>query len=218
MRRLNGTKTEPFGDRNGLDCLKAEDIRLQPGDGVDRDLVIRARDGDRDAFARLAAVSISRLNAIARLILTDYGLAEDAVQDALVDAWRNLRGLRDPDRFDPWMNRVLIRACQDARRRESRHRRTESILLRAPEPAQDDVQRPVATMDQIDRGLAALTIDQRSVLVLTYFLDLSQAEAAATLGIPVGTLKSRLARALAALRASIEADERLTIQPAERLL
>ena len=86
---------------------------------VDRQLVIRAREGDHDAFARLAAASIGRLNGIARLILHDYGLAEDAVQESLVEAWRSLRGLRDPDRFDPWLNRILVRACQDARRRES---------------------------------------------------------------------------------------------------
>ena len=183
---------------------------------MDRDLVIRARGGDHDAFARLAAGSIGRLNAIARLILSDYGLAEDAVQEALVSAWRDLRGLRDPERFDAWLNRVLIRACQDARRRESRRRRTESILLTAPEPAEDDIQRPLATMDQLERGLRRLSVDQRAVVVLTYFLDLPQAEAAASLGIPIGTMKSRLARSLAALRASIEADERLAIQPAER--
>ena len=83
---------------------------------MDRDLVIRAREGDHDAFAQLAARSIGRLNALARLILTDYSRAEDAVQDALVDAWRDFRGLRDPDRFDAWLNRILIRACQNARR------------------------------------------------------------------------------------------------------
>jgi RNA polymerase sigma-70 factor (ECF subfamily) len=183
---------------------------------VDRDLVVRARNGDHDAFARLVVASIGRLNAIARLIVSDYAIAEDAVQDALVDAWRNLRGLRDPDRFDPWLNRVLVRSCQNARRRETRRRGVELILPALSEPAQEDVQGSLARTDQLEHALSRLTVDQRAVLVLAYFLDLPLAEAAATLGIPTGTMKSRLARALAALRASIDADERLTIQPAER--
>ena len=183
---------------------------------MDRELVVRARSGDHDAFARLVGASIGRLNAIARLMLSDYGLAEDAVQDALVDAWRNLRGLRDPDRFHPWLNRVLVRSCQNVRRRDTRRRHVDLILLGSPEPAQDDVQSSLARADQLERALARLTVEQRAVLVVSYFLDLPLAEAAATLGIPTGTMKSRLARALAALRAAIDADERLTIQPAER--
>ena len=95
---------------------------------MDRELVVLAREGDHDAFARLVASSIGRLNAIARLILRDYGLAEDAVQDAFVDAWRSLPGLRDPDRFDAWLTRLLVRSCQDVRRR-ARRRVVELPLL-----------------------------------------------------------------------------------------
>ena len=120
---------------------------------VDRQLVILAREGDHDAFARLAAASIGRLNGIARLILHDYGLAEDAVQESLVEAWRNLRGLRDPDRFDPWLNRILVRACQDARRRESRRGRGELPWLGYDEPVSDDTQASIAASDQLERGL-----------------------------------------------------------------
>ena len=183
---------------------------------MDRDLVIRARQGDHDAFAYLAAGSIGRLNALARLILNDYARAEDAVQDAFVDAWRDLRALRDPDRFDAWLNRLLIRACQNARRRD-RRRRTIEIPLATEGPASSDVQTYVANADLLERGLRRLTLEQRSVLVLTFYLDLSQADAAATLGIPLGTLKSRLSRAIDALRAELAADERLPAQHAEQL-
>ena len=80
---------------------------------MDRDIVVRARAGDRDAFSMLATASIGRLNAVARLIVRDDGRAEDAVQDALVDAWLDLPALRDPDRFDAWLNRLLINACHN---------------------------------------------------------------------------------------------------------
>jgi len=183
---------------------------------MDRELVTQARDGDHDAFARLAAGSIGRLNAIARLILNDHARAEDAVQDALVDAWRNLRGLRDPDRFDAWLTRILVRSCQDMRRLDRRRRLVEVPLVDIG-PGIGDLQTSVADADQLERGLRRLTIDQRTVLVPSYYLDLTLADAAATLGIPLGTMKSRLSRATDALRASVDATERLSGYPAERL-
>jgi RNA polymerase sigma factor (sigma-70 family) len=183
---------------------------------MDRDLVFQARAGDRDAFSRLAASSLTRLNAVARLIVRDDGRAEDAVQDALLDAWRDLRGLRDVDRFDAWLYRLLIRACQDTTRKERRRRTIELPLLAIDGPPIPDTQHVTALADEIERGLRRLTVEQRSVLVLIYYLDLPLGEAAATLGIPLGTMKSRLNRALGALRASLEADQRVTAQPAER--
>jgi RNA polymerase sigma-70 factor (ECF subfamily) len=183
--------------------------------GMDRELVILARGGDHDAFARLVAGSIGRLNAIARLILRDYALAEDAVQDAFVDAWRSLPGLRDPDKFQAWLTRLLVRSCQDTRRR-ARRRVVELPLLSSDHPDVADLQSTFAVTDQIERGLQGLTVDQRTVLVLTYFLDLPVAEAASVLGIPTGTMKSRIHRALAALRASIDAADRPIVRPAER--
>ena len=183
---------------------------------MDRELVIRAQGGDHDAFARLAAGSIGRLNAIARLILADYARAEDAVQDAFVDAWRDLRGLRDPDRFDAWLNRLLIRSCQNARQRD-RRRGAFELHVEIDSPAFDDVQTAVANHDLLERGLRQLTIDQRAVLVLAFYLDLPLADAAATLGIPIGTMKSRLSRAIVALRATLAADERQPAQRVERL-
>jgi RNA polymerase sigma factor (sigma-70 family) len=183
---------------------------------MDRELVIRARDGDHDAFARLAAGSIGRLNAIARLILSDHARAEDAVQDALVDAWRNLRGLRDPDRFDAWLTRILVRSCQDARRLERRRRLVELPFF-GDGPASDDAQKSTADTDLLERGLRLLSIDQRTVLVLSFYLDLTLADSAAILGIPLGTMKSRQSRAIDALRATIAATDRTPGYPAERL-
>lgn len=183
---------------------------------MDRDLVIRAREGDHEAFAQLVARSIGRLNALARLILNDYARAEDAVQEAYVDAWRDLRGLRDPDRFDAWLSRILIRSCQNARRGDRRHRTIE-LPLAIDGPTLSDAQVQVANADLLERGLRRLPFEQRSVLVLTYYLDLPQAEAAAAIGIPLGTLKSRLSRAIEALRAELAADERRAGQHVEQL-
>jgi RNA polymerase sigma factor (sigma-70 family) len=182
---------------------------------MDREFVILARGGDHDAFARLVSGSIGRLNAIARLILRDYTLAEDAVQDAFVDAWRSLPGLRDPDKFDAWLTRLLVRSCQDARRR-ARRRVVEMPFLTGHDPDVADHQVAFAVTDQIERGLQGLTLDQRTVLVLSFYLDLPVAEAASVLGIPTGTMKSRLHRALLALRASVDADERRIARTAER--
>jgi len=182
---------------------------------MDRELVVLAREGDHDAFARLVAGSTGRLNAIARLILRDYALAEDAVQDAFVDAWRSLPGLREPDRFDAWLTRLLVRSCQDVRRR-ARRRVVELPLLSDDGPQVTDHQAAFAVTDQIERGLHGLTADQRTVLVLSFYLDLPVAEAASILGIPAGTMKSRLHRAISALRATVEADDRPIARTAER--
>ncbi len=175
---------------------------------MDRDLVVRAQEGDRDAFATLVASSLGRLNAVARLILRDGTSADDAVQDALVDAWRGIRGLRDPDRFEAWLRRLLVRACQDRARRDRRRTVVEIRLLPGDGPVQPDTAHGLAINDQLTRGLGRLTPEQRGALVLVYYLDLPLSEAAQTLGIPIGTLKSRLNRSLTTLRGVLEADER----------
>jgi len=182
------------------------------GAGVDPRLVVRAQAGDREAFASLAAGSIGRLNGVARLILRDRDLADDAVQDALVAAWRNLRALREPDRFDAWLNRLLVRACYDHARRGTRRRVVELQVAAIDEPATSDAQTATALHDQFERVLGRLPTEQRATVVLVYYLDLSLPEAAATLGIPVGTVKSRLHRALQSLHAIVDADDRSSIQ------
>jgi len=171
------------------------------------DLVERARRGDHDAFAELAGAAISRLDSAAWLILRDPEQAADAVQNALVRAWRDLPTLRDPSRFDAWLHRLLVRSCIDEARRLHRHRiDLELTTLDAPVPAEHES--AVADRDQIERGFLRLEPEMRAVVVLHHFLDLPLPDVAATLGIPVGTAKSRLHRALGLMRAALEADAR----------
>jgi RNA polymerase sigma-70 factor (ECF subfamily) len=173
---------------------------------VQAELVDRARRGDREAFGVLAGGAVDRLYAIARLILRDTELAEDATQEALVRAWRDLPSLRDVERFDAWLYRLIVRACADIGRHRRRWR-AEIAVLRA-EPAEPDRTSELADRDQIERGLRRLSDAQRTILTLHFYLGLSPSEAAEALAIPVGTAKSRLHYATEALRAAIAADER----------
>src|SRR6476469_9361367 len=167
---------------------------------MQRDLVDRAQRGDHDAFAELAGAAISRLDSAAWLILRDPEQAKDAVQNALVRAWRDLPTLRDPDRFDAWIHRLLVRACIDEARRVRRHRvDVELTALSTP---------VVDARDQRERGFLRLDPEMRAVIVLHHYLDLPLPTVAATLGIPLGTAKSRLHRALGLLRAALDADAR----------
>jgi RNA polymerase sigma factor (sigma-70 family) len=179
---------------------------------MQRDLVVRAQHGDHDAFTALVAGAVQQLYATARLILRRDELAEDAVQEALVKAWTAIRGLRDPDRFDAWIYRLVVHACYRAARGERRRGVVEIHELpndsARTRHSQPDTQGSVASRDQLERGFRRLSPDQRAVLVTHFYLDLSDAEAALVLDIPTGTLKSRLNRATVALRAALEADER----------
>ena len=176
-----------------------------------RDLVERAGRGDHDAFAALVGASIARLEAVARLILRDHELARDAIQEAYIRAWRDLPGLRDPERFDAWLHRLAVNSCLDAVRRRTR-RPIEVELSPFTPPTVADQTGQIADRDQLDRGFGRLGADLRAVLVLHYYVGMSASAVADTLDIPVGTAQSRLHRALAELRAAIAADER---QPAE---
>jgi RNA polymerase sigma-70 factor (ECF subfamily) len=170
-----------------------------------RELVERAGRGDHDAFAVLLNGSIARLEAVARLILHDQDLARDAVQDAYIRAWRDLPGLRDPDRFDAWMHRLTVNACLDVARR--RRRRPVEIELTPIAPAfTSDESVAVADRDQLQRAFVHLSTEHRAVLVLHYYVGLTVPALATTLGIPLGTAQSRLGRALVALRAAMGAD------------
>jgi RNA polymerase sigma-70 factor (ECF subfamily) len=183
-----------------------------------RDLVIRARNGDRDAFTDLVAQSLGRLTAVARMILRDEYAAQDAVQDACIEAWRSLPGLREPDKFDAWMRRLLVRACFKGFRHS---KRVDAFEIRHLTPADervfDDAERSVGIHDQLERGLARIPAEQRAVVVLVYYLDLPLADAAQAMGVPLGTAKSRLNRATGALRAAIEADDREPSRVRERI-
>jgi RNA polymerase sigma-70 factor (ECF subfamily) len=175
---------------------------------MQRDLVDRARQGDHDAFSSLAAASLGRLYAVASLILRDRDRAEDATQDALVQAWRDIRGLRDSERFGAWLHRLLVRACYRQARRERRRALVELQVLRDVVPSHVGHELSIAQRDQLDRGFARLDLDQRSVLVLHHYVGLSLPEVAEILEIPSGTAKSRLHRGVAAMRAALEADDR----------
>jgi RNA polymerase sigma-70 factor (ECF subfamily) len=174
---------------------------------MQRDLVERAQGGDHDAFAALAAAAIPRLDGAAWLILRDADVAKDAVQNALLKAWRDLPALRDPDRFDAWLHRLLVHACLDEARRLRRHR-ADVELTEIHLPATDDAEWMVVERDRLERGFLRLTPEMRALIVLHHYLDLPLPSVAETLGIPLGTAKSRLHRALGLLRSALDADAR----------
>jgi RNA polymerase sigma factor (sigma-70 family) len=176
---------------------------------VQRDLVQRAQRGDRESFSALARASIDRLYDVAQLMVTDGDLADDAVQETLIVAWRDLRGLRHPDRFDGWLYRILVRSVYRlAQGERRRHVSGGQVLLigdrTVPGPAGD-----VADRDEIDRAFRQIKAEYRAVLVVHHYLGLSDDEAAEVLGVPAGTVKSRLHRASAAMRAEIDAHSRV---------
>jgi RNA polymerase sigma-70 factor (ECF subfamily) len=145
--------------------------------------------------------------AIAFRILRDADLAEDAVQAALITAWRELRALRDPNRFEPWLHRILVNACYAEARR--RRQWSEGIhLLPAESVHGPDQFLTVDDRDQLERAFRRLTVQQRAVLVFHFYFGLSLSEVADRIGVPVGTVKSRLHHATRALRASVDADAR----------
>jgi RNA polymerase sigma-70 factor (ECF subfamily) len=170
-----------------------------------RELVERAQRGDHDAFAALTRLFVARLDAAARLILRDHELARDAVQEGFIGAWRNLPTLRDPDRFEAWLHRLVFRACIDVIRRRSR-RPIEVELAEIDHPSVTDAASAIADRELLDAALRRLQPEQRAVVVLHYFLGMPLPEVAATLGIPIGTAKSRHHRSLAEMRAVIAAD------------
>ena len=172
-----------------------------------RDLVDRAKQGDEEAFDDLARQVGDRCMGIAHRILRDAHLAEDAVQAALVVAWRELRTLREPDRFEPWLHRILINQCYAEARRRTRWS-GDIRLLPIDGSAEAEGILTVHHRDQLERAFRRLTLEQRAVIVLHHYLDLPLPDVAARLDIPLGTAKSRLHHARAALRASLEADAR----------
>src|SRR6476659_3995284 len=173
-----------------------------------RDLVVRARKGDHDAFAVLAGAAISRLSSTGWLMLRDKDRAMDAVQNARVRAWRDLPTLRDPDRFDAWVHRLLVNACIDEIRRVRRFRLDIDVTEVTNLPSVADTTSAFADRDQLERGFRRLGPDERAVIVLHHYLDLPLPEVASTLQIPLGTTKSRLYRGLKQMRAALDADAR----------
>ncbi len=181
---------------------------------MDTNLVERAQQGDQEAFGLLAVPLGDRLFAVAQRILRDADLAGDATQQALVSIWRDLPQLRDPARFEAWSYRLLVRACHAERRHERRWSPSLRVLPTADPMGADDGIQSVLDRDQLERAARRLSIDHRAVLVLHYYLDLPLAEIATLLGIPIGTVRSRLRYATRGMRAAFDADARPTAREA----
>ena len=161
--------------------------------------------GDEEAFDTLVGRIGDSLHSVARRILRDTTLAQDATQQALLDAWRHLPQLRDPDRFEAWTHRLLVNACYAEAHRERRHRGNLRLLPHDGGSTPDSTSR-VAIQDQLDRGFRRLSVEHRTVVVLVHYLGLTPGEAAERMGTPAGTARSRLHYALQHLRSAIEAD------------
>ena len=180
------------------------------------ELVIRAQSGDREAFDLIATAMYDRLYSVARRILRDGHAAEDAVQEALIRGWRDLRSLREPDRFEAWMHRLLVRACQDqVRRRRTFDLRTVVLDIDRVDPVDDYA--GVAQRDELERAFLQLSVEHRAVLILTHYVGLPATEVGRILEIPPGTVYSRLHYGAQRMRAALSAgsSEAPTLAPME---
>jgi RNA polymerase sigma-70 factor, ECF subfamily len=174
---------------------------------VDRDVVERARGGDEAAYEDLAAATARRLYLIAHRILRDSDAAEDATQQALVTIWRELPRLRDADRFEAWSYRLVVRAAVAEAKRGRSRRKVAELGGTGAQVVTPDASTQVATRDALERAFQKLTPEHRAVVVLRYYADLPIKEIAVVLGVPYGTVGSRLHRAVQDLRSVLEADE-----------
>jgi RNA polymerase sigma-70 factor (ECF subfamily) len=174
---------------------------------MDQDLVARAQEGDQDAFESLTIANHSRLYRVAYGILRDRHLSEDATQQAFLDIWRNLGSLDDPARFEGWSYRLLVHACYAEAKRKPRWA-PEADIEGSRVPVAPDDYGPVIDRDLLERGFRHLSVEHRTVIVLRCLLDMPMDQVAETLGIPVGTVGSRLNRAVSALRAALQAESR----------
>jgi RNA polymerase sigma-70 factor (ECF subfamily) len=174
---------------------------------MQRELVTRAKGGEHDAFTRLVDGSVDRLYTVANLILRDTDRAQDAVQEALVSAWRDLPALRDPEAWDAWLYRLTVWSCYRHAKRERRRTLVESrAMADASLDHIPDIAPTLVESDRLHRELARLPVEQRAVVVTHFYLGCTISEVADILGIPVGTTKSRLNRGLEALRDAYAAE------------
>jgi len=176
---------------------------------MDPELIGRAKRGDREAFTSLVLHFADRLFSIAYRILRDSSRAEDAVQQTFLTAWRELRNLRDDDRLEAWLYRLLVNACYA----EVRHTQRWQPGLRLVDdmdvgPVTDDALVSAATRDELERAFRKLSGEHRTVLVMHHYLGFTGAEISELLGLSTGTVRSRLYYAREAMRAAIEADSR----------
>jgi RNA polymerase sigma-70 factor (ECF subfamily) len=175
---------------------------------MDAELVARAQNGDREAFTALATATYGRLHRVAQNILSDVDRADDATQQAVVDIWRKLPQLRDVQRFEAWSYRIVINRCY-AEARQCKHWLPGIECEHDEDPGAAGAITGIVFRDQLERGFHRLPMEQRAVVVLHHYVGLPLREVAEVLGIPEGTVHSRLSRALAALRAALEADARM---------
>jgi RNA polymerase sigma-70 factor (ECF subfamily) len=180
------------------------------GEAMDRLLVEQAQRGDREAFQAVAFGLSDRLFAMAHRVLRDFDGAGDALQVALVRIWRDLPSLQDPEKVEAWAMRILIRSCHDQLRRD--RRTAPSLRVMSGEPVSADHAGAITNREEMERAFARLNAEQRAVIVLQYYRDLSLPEIAEILGVPIGTVRSRAHYAKRVLRAAIEADSRPTIE------
>jgi len=176
---------------------------------MDLALVEAARSGDEEAFASIARGYADRLFVVAHRILRDVGRAEDAVQQTLVTAWRELPALRDTERFEAWIHRILVNACYAEAKRASKWS-ANVVVLPVDGPASRDTTQDIVTRDALERGFRRLPTEQRAAFVLHHYLGWSVAEIAENLGVPAQTIKSRIRYATSTLRAGLDADARTT--------
>jgi RNA polymerase sigma-70 factor (ECF subfamily) len=179
------------------------------------ELVERASRGDQDAFGSLARASVDRCYALAYRILRDPHRAEDATQQALLGAWRDLPNLREHHRFDAWLHRLVVNACYAEARGERRWAARVRVLP-IDAPVDPDVARVVADRDELEAAFGRLSPEHRAVVVLHHHMGYPLTEIAATLGIPVGTARSRLHYAIRQLRTVLDAGERSLAPSGER--
>jgi RNA polymerase sigma-70 factor (ECF subfamily) len=172
-------------------------------------LVEAARSGDEEAFASIARGYADRLFTVAHRILRDVGRAEDAVQHTLVTAGRELPALREPERFEAWLHRILVHACYAEAKRASKWT-ANVVILPAEGPAGRDTTQDIIMRDALDRGFRRLPAEQRAAFVLHHYLGWSPAEIGESLGVPTETIRSRIRYATSTLRSALEADARTT--------
>ena len=190
-----------------IDAPRDPGIHEAPKDDLEaRRVVAAVLGGDRDAFRVLVERESRALVRSCYRVLGDLHDAEDAAQEAFVRAWRELPALRDADRWLPWFRRVTVNSALELNRRRGNGHATIALGELEPMPLPDETGH-VATRDQVQRLVGCLDQADRALLVLRFGLDLEMPDVAAALDIPLGTAKSRLHRALARLRAQLEATD-----------
>lgn len=179
---------------------------------VEGELATRGGADTADRFLRLADGELDRAYRLAGLILGDQHEAEDATQDALLRAWRAAASLRDPAGFQAWFDRILVNVCRDRLRRRGKVRLVELDEAQSISAVRDPF-RTFLDRDEVLRAMASLDEDHRIVIVLHYWADLTLDAVAERVGWPVGTVKSRLHRALATMRSRLDRVAVSEVQP-----